>query len=103
MDKVDTPIIKPLPYFLSCLFFWKTFHDHGWTKWKFIILFGIPKTNKQEEDELVQRKKKHLDFLTFKIFICFEQFIKLWKHHLKFYKTFLKCKDNRMTFKDLKL
>jgi hypothetical protein len=71
MDKVDTPIIKPLPYFLSCLFFWKTFHDHGWTKWKFIILFGIPKTNKQEEDELVQREKKTFRLPYFQISYLF--------------------------------
>jgi hypothetical protein len=52
------PITKPLPYFWSFLSFWKTFHDHMWTKWKFTILFGTPKTKKQEEDELVQREKK---------------------------------------------
>jgi hypothetical protein len=52
MDRVDTP---------SFLSFWKTFHGHMWTKWKFTILLGTPKTKKQEEDELVQREKKHLD------------------------------------------
>jgi hypothetical protein len=69
MDWVDMPITKPLPYFWSFLFFWKIFHDHMWTKWKFTILFGTPKTKKQEEDELVQREKKHLDPLTFKFHV----------------------------------
>jgi hypothetical protein len=55
-----------------------------------------------------RRKKKHLDPFIFKshffsFLVCFEQFKKLWKRHLKFYKTFLKCKDNRMTSKNLKL
>jgi hypothetical protein len=49
------------------LSFWKTFHDHGWTKWKFIILLGIPKTKKQEEDELLQREKKTFKLLYFQI------------------------------------
>jgi hypothetical protein len=69
MDRVDTLITKLLPYFWSCLFFWKTFHDHMWTKWKFTILLETSKTKKQEEDDLVQRKKKHLDPLIFKFHI----------------------------------
>jgi hypothetical protein len=57
MDRVDMPFTKPLPYFWSFLSFWKTFHDHKWTKWKFTIFLGTPKTKKQEEDEIVQREK----------------------------------------------
>jgi hypothetical protein len=34
---------------------------------------------------------------------CFEQLKKLWKCHLKLYKTFLKRKTNRSTSKDLKV
>jgi hypothetical protein len=56
MGRVDTPITKSLPYFWSFLSFWKKIHDQGWTKWKFTIFLGTPKTKKQEEDELVQRK-----------------------------------------------
>ncbi len=33
----------------------------------------------------------------------FEPFLLHWMHHLKFYKLFLKCKDNRVASKDLKL
>jgi hypothetical protein len=60
MDRVDMPMTKPLPYFWSFLSFWKTIHDHKWTKWKFTILPRTPKTKKQEEDELVQREKIYI-------------------------------------------
>jgi hypothetical protein len=33
----------------------------------------------------------------------FEPFLLHWMHHLKCYKIFLKCKDNRVASKDLKL
>jgi hypothetical protein len=33
----------------------------------------------------------------------FEPFLLHWMLHLKFYKLFLKCKDNRVASKDLKL
>jgi hypothetical protein len=36
-------------------------------------------------------------------FLLFGQFKKLWKLHMKLYKTFFKCKDNKVTSKDLKL
>jgi hypothetical protein len=68
------------------------------------MLLGISETKKQQKDELVQKEKKNFrapllsSFMSFSFFVYF-----LWKCHLKLYKTFLKCKDNRMTFKDLKL
>jgi len=70
---------------------------------------GIPKTKKQEEDEPVQREQKNIwtplisIFISSSFLVCFEQFKKLRKHHLKLLKTFLKCKDNRMMSKNLKL
>jgi hypothetical protein len=57
MDRVDMLITKPLPHFWSFLSFWKTFHDHMWTKQNSTILFGTLKTSKKEEDELVPKKK----------------------------------------------
>ncbi len=83
MDRVDTPITKPLQKFWSFLFFWKTFHDHGWTDSKSTLFLKTPKT----------KKKKHLytllsNFISSSFFVCFKQFEKLWKHYLKFYKPF---------------
>jgi len=112
MGRVDTPITKPLPYFGSFFSFWKKNHDHGWTKWKFTIVLGIPKKKEQQQkarrEWACSRRKIKLDPLTFKshIFIIpclFWTILKLWKHHLKLYKTFLKFKGNRKTSKDLKL
>ncbi len=105
MDRVDTPITKPLPNFWS--FFWKTFHDLGWTEWKFTIFLETPKTKKQEEDELVQREKKHLDPLIFKFHsssfrLCFNN-LKRYGNIIEALQTFLKCKDNRVMSKKLKL
>ncbi len=35
--------------------------------------------------------------------LLIEPFLLHWMHHLKFYKIFLKCKDNKVASKDLKL
>jgi len=57
---------------------------------------------------LFKEEKKHLDPLFSNLifssfFACFEQFKKLWKCHLKLYKTFFKCEDNKATSKKFKL
>jgi hypothetical protein len=92
MDRVDTPITKPLPYFWSFLSFWKMFHDHRWTKWKFTILVGTPKTKKQEEDELVQRGKKTFRPLLFSNFISFSFLVVLNNGIWSFTKPFWSAK-----------
>ncbi len=113
MGRVNMPITKLVSYFLSLLFLRKKIHDCVWAKWRFTIFLGTPKTKEQQQRSkkrmsLFKERKKYLDPLIFKshffsFLVCFEQFKKLWKHHLKFYKTFLKCKNNRMMSKDLKL
>jgi hypothetical protein len=57
MDRVDTPITKPLPYFWSFLLFWKTFDDHMWTKWKFTILLKTSKQRSKKRMNLFKEKK----------------------------------------------
>jgi hypothetical protein len=85
---------------------------------KHVMTTGEPSYNSQYFLELQKqgskkrmnlfKEKKHLNphtsnFISSSFLICFEQFKKLWKCHLKLYKTCLKCKDNRMMSKDFKL
>jgi hypothetical protein len=68
----------------------------------------LQKQRSKKRVSFFKEKIKHLNPFSFKFhiflfLICFEQFKKLRKHHLKLYKTSLMCKDNRMTSKDLKL
>jgi hypothetical protein len=107
MGRVDMTITKPLPYFeVSCVC-GKHFVTMGEPSENLQYLLAL-KTKKQKEDEFVQRGKKQLapllsNFIFSSFLVCFEQFEKLGKCHLKLYKRFWKCKDNRMMSKDFKL
>jgi hypothetical protein len=101
-------ITKHLSYLWSFLSYWKDFHDNGWAKWKFTIFVGFQQQRRKNKMSLFKEEKNiysplfsNLIFSSF--FACFEQFKKLWKRHLKLYKTFFKCKGNKATSKNPKL
>ncbi len=79
MGRVDRPIIKPLPYFGSFLSFWKKFITTNEPSEDLQFFWnsnnkGVT-TKKQEEDELVQGEKKHLNL--FQISYLVHSFINL--------------------------
>jgi hypothetical protein len=62
---------------------------------------------KQEEDELVQGEKKHLDHFIFKFHIFLTScllwtVLKTMEAPFEALQNFFKCKDNKVTSKDLK-
>ncbi len=88
MDRVDTPITKPLPKFWSFCFFAKHFMTMGEPIEPIENLHYFSKLQKQR-----RKKKEHLypllsNFISSSFFVYFKQFEKLWKRYLKFYKPF---------------
>ncbi len=98
MDKVETPITKPLPdFWIKNKKFGKHFMTMGeWSE--YLQYFLKPqKQRRKKRMSLFKEKKKHLDPLIFKFHFssflgCFKQFKKLWKCYLKLYKPFWSAK-----------